>query len=190
MDIGNLLKKMHQTKGARFESHKRYTAKNYYSNFTISILSFYVICISVGLLVFDSSISNNLKNWFTFVSVALSVLIIIITLLDGSQRYDVKAELMHNCARDINELYNRCKLEKEPNEVRMGEFTSQYQMILFKYQFNHDEIDRKMYSANSPFDKSEKIEKPAVEYWMDVFGLNIFYLFAPIVVGIFIISCN
>lgn len=189
-NVKALLSRMHKTKGARFAAHKRFEKKGYYNAFTVSILSFYVICISCGLIVFRDSINEPISNWLTFISVSLSVFIIIITLLDKSERFDVKGESMHNCAREILDLYNRLSYESIEDSDKFEEYRRKYNEIIYKYPFNHDDIDRYIYLSETPHDSETKIRRPIFKYFWNVFGMNSIYLILPLLLIILSIYMN
>lgn len=172
---------MHKTKGARFAAHKRLEIKNYYNAFTISILSFYVICISFGLVVFRNDIDIYLANWLTFISVSLSVFIIIKTLMDNSERLDVKSEAMHNCAREVLDLYNKLKYEENPDANSTEEYRRKYNEILNKYPYNHDGIDREIYKSDSPHESETTIGRPKFKYFLNTTASSLVYLAFPII---------
>jgi len=174
-----LLSRMHKTKGARFAAHDRLSKRHYANGYTVSILSFYVICISVGLLIYSKEIDPSLANILTFTSVALSVLIIIISLLVASEKYDVKSTLMHFCGREVLDLYTELKF-KEVDSSQLEVYRKKYQDIINKYPDNHDELDRKLYL------KAENQIKGA-DYWItnlmyiwNIWGINAIYMTLPI----------
>lgn len=173
-----LLSRMHKTKGARFAAHKRLSKKHYINGYTVAILSFYVICISVALLIYKSDLPNESNNFFTFMSVALSVLIIIISLLVASEKYDVKATLMHFCAREVLDLYTELKFSKDC-DVTLDSFRKRYQDIINKYPDNHDEIDRITYSLEERPKNIGALFVYYAWYWGSVFGANIAYMLVP-----------
>ena len=132
-----LLDRMHSTKGARFQSHKRLSQKHYINGYTVAILSLYVICIAVGLLIFSDFMNESSRNFLTFLSVTLSVLIIIISLLVSSEKYEVKAEIMHYCAREVLDIYSDLKFDTS-SDYNLQEYRDRYQGIINKYPYNHD----------------------------------------------------
>ncbi|MBE1205774.1 SLATT domain-containing protein [Aminobacter carboxidus] len=182
-----LLGRMHKTKGARFAAHKRLSRKHYFNGYTVSILSFYVICFSVGILVYSSSLENGTANFFTFLSVALSVLIIVISLLVASEKYDVKATLMHFCAREVLDLYTSVKF-RELSAEEINEHRKLYQDIINKYPDNHDDIDRDIYLSEEGNLSSERSKWLKARYFWSTFGENTLYIITPpLIVGLWLL---
>lgn len=173
-----LLSRMHATKGARFAANKRLEAKSWFNGYTISILSLYVICISVGLLVFGTYLDGITENILTFISVSLSVLIIIFSLLVASEKIDVKAELMHNCARDVLDLYSELKFSKN-SDGEIETYRERYHSIINRYQHNHDNIDRISYLCSENKLSPSQSRFFYLRYFASTYLINILYLIGP-----------
>ncbi|WP_298987295.1 SLATT domain-containing protein [uncultured Roseibium sp.] len=179
--VKRLRRKMHNTKGARFESSKRLLKKYRLSVWSISILSLYVICVSVGLLIFSGAYSDWFGNVMTFLSVSMSVFIIILSLLNESNSYQLNADIMHNCAREILVLYNKIPNDNNLNEDLFDEYRDGYQKIINSFHVNHDELDRKIKKSKDPFDDEEAISFPRFSYFVDVYLFPILYMSIPII---------
>ncbi|MBW9115172.1 SLATT domain-containing protein [Rhizobium cauense] len=189
MSAEKLLKDMHQTKGARFAAHHRLTRMHEMGGYTISIISFFVICISVYLVMFQAEYSPLYGKYLTFISVAISVLIIILSLQDGSKNYLLRAEMMHNCAREVLATYRELSNIKEPSDQDVQEYSRRYQSIIDRYPYNHESIDRKVYLygkylKNKKSDASiEPVTSPAKELWWSIYGMNVIYILSPTVLS-------
>jgi low affinity Fe/Cu permease len=177
-----LRRKVHKTKGARFEANRRLLKKYRISVWAISILSFYVICISVGLLIFSGDYSYFSGKILTFLSVAMSVFIIILSLLNESDSHQLNAELMHNCARELSELYNGIPVSNQMDVEELKASFKIYQGILSRFHRNHTDLDKKIYEATDPFDEKDKRKFPYVEYFINVYLFPIFCIVFPMVV--------
>ncbi|WP_158510413.1 SLATT domain-containing protein [Roseibium album] len=177
-----LRRKMHYTKGARFEAHKRLLVKYRLSLWSISILSFYVICISIGLLVFLGQYDPNIGKYLTFLSVAMSVFIIILSLLNESNSYQSHSKSMHDCARDITRLYNSIPLSNKIDEEYYKEKLREYQIIIDKYDENHESLDLLCHRFRDPFNGDESVRFPYMQYFLNVYAWPIIYILAPLIV--------
>ncbi|WP_417712399.1 SLATT domain-containing protein [Roseibium aggregatum] len=181
-NVLRLRRKIHKTKGARFEANRRLIKKYRISVWAISILSFYVICISVGLLIFSGDYSDFSGKILTFLSVAMSVFIIILSLLNESDSHQLNAELMHNCARELSELYNNLPISNQMEEDELKQYFQKYQDILSRFHRNHDDLDKKIYEANDPFEGQGQGKFPYIRYFVNVYLFPIFCMIFPLVV--------
>lgn len=189
MSADKLLRDMHQTKGARFAAHQRLTRMHDMSGYTISIISFFVICISVYLVMFQQEYSPLYGKYLTFISVAISVLIIILSLQDGSKNHLLRAEMMHNCAREVLAVYRELSNIKEPTDGDIQEYSKRYQNIIDRYPYNHAPIDRKIYlydqyvKAKKEGRSLEVVESPQRELIREIYGMNLLYILSPVVLS-------
>lgn len=145
------------TKGARFTAHERCLKQNKWSNFSIGMLSAYIIIINLLALFNISKCALFTPNVIGFVSTALSILILVFSQLENSNDFKVKAEKFHNSAREIAKVYRKIRDIKRLGlvggqlESHLKEVTEEYQSILDRYD-NHEEIDYKYYQATHPDD--------------------------------------
>ena len=107
------------TRGARFNAYRRLARKNYASIFTISILSFY----NIGIALFPDVIETKLVPP---TSIAVSIFILIISLLEAGKGYAVKSERMHQNAVDLNYLLNKINLTENLGEKETKAFYDEY----------------------------------------------------------------
>jgi len=155
--LEELKHKIWSTKGTRFtaDSRLKLIAKN--STLSISFLSAYLIIfglVSVYNLYNPNAINPNV---IAFTITALSVLVLVFSLLENSQNYPIKAKNFHDCALDLADLYNELQNYKSYNndssEQEKLEFCKklqkEYQNILRRYD-NHDPIDNKKFRINHP----------------------------------------
>ncbi|MBY3151934.1 SLATT domain-containing protein [Rhizobium laguerreae] len=190
MSAEKLLKDMHQTKGARFAAHQRLTRLHDMSGYTISIISFFVICISVFLVMFQQEYSPLYGKYLTFISVAISVLIIILSLQDGSKNNLLRAEMMHNCAREVLAVYRELSNVKDPTDKDIQEYSRRYQGIIDRYPYNHEPLDRELYLYDQYLKNKrdgrpvEEVESPRKEYLWSIYGMNLVYIFSPAVLSL------
>ncbi|UYO46585.1 SLATT domain-containing protein [Rhodopseudomonas palustris] len=138
----DLLGKMWKTKSARFNAHLRLRRKHNLSTWATSILAFYIFAASLIPLVYTSLASGGAERLISVLTVIISVFLIIITLLEGSKRYDSEADRMLNCGLEISEIYNRFQaLNKEKADERRTEFNNEYSAVMNRYGLNHEDVD-------------------------------------------------
>jgi hypothetical protein len=145
------------TKGIRFYTHERYLSKNRWSNFAVGMMSAYIIIIN---LVTSYKIHLNTEfgeNTVSFITTALSILILVFSQLENSSDFKLRAEKFHDCSREISKLYRL--LREKRREITdaekltpfLTEITKSYESILDKYE-NHQEIDYLYFKARHPKD--------------------------------------
>ena len=155
--LEELKHKIWSTKGTRFTANNRLKTIAKYSTLSISFLSGYLIIfglVSVYNLYNQNAINPNA---IAFTITALSILVLIFSLIENSQNYPVKAKNFHDCALDLADLYNELQnfksYEKEASNKAKLEFCEklqkEYQNILRRYD-NHAPIDNKKFKLNHP----------------------------------------
>ncbi|ETN94023.1 SLATT domain-containing protein [Zhouia amylolytica] len=155
--LEELKHKIWSTKGTRFTADSRLKTIAKYSTLSISFLSAYLIIfglVSVYNLYKPNAINPNV---IAFTITALSILVLIFSLLENSQNYPVKAKNFHDCALDLADLYNELQnyksYEKDASLKERLEFCQnlqkEYQNILRRYD-NHDPIDNKFFRLKHP----------------------------------------
>lgn len=155
--LEELKHKIWSTKGTRFTADSRLKTIAKYSTLSISFLSAYLIIfglVSVYNLYNPNAIDANV---IAFTITALSILVLVFSLLENAQNYPVKAKNFHDCALDLADLYNELQnyksYEKDASESDKLEFCKklqkEYQSILRRYE-NHDPIDNKFFRIKHP----------------------------------------
>ena len=143
--------RMWKTKGSRFNKYRRYKIKHKTSLFTISIITLYVFVINLIGYCPDVVFSGIKSHLIPFLSMILSILILILSLLEASRNYQIKSERLHNCAIEITNLYGDLKILKDSEKVDHGvlsDINKKYKYILEKYPENHDPIDYELFKAS------------------------------------------
>lgn len=192
-----LYHKLWTTKGARFYAHKRLLRKSRLSHQTIGYLTAYVIIINL-LGLFDLGDKFVLSSTFiSFVTTALSILILVFSQIESSFEYNLKAEKYHDCAKAIGRLYLELRDIMLSKKISEDEKETQYQLLAEKYvdiieRFdNHDNIDYQSFRAE--FCKefkitwSERVYISIKNYFLTVFIYH-FLMFCPIIFTILYIN--
>lgn len=175
-------KKVWTTKGIRFAAAKRYELHEKWSTITISLVSVYIICIN--LLVLLPNRPDYLSNEIiTFSTISLSILVIVISVIVNNMNYRHLAHKFHDCGREITVLYDKvCLLKTNISEVDkndMKELSKDYNAILKSYDINHTNLDYLVFQQENS--KDFKIEYPIL------FNIKVFLMYRYDTVGRYLI---
>lgn len=132
-----LIRAMKETTRSRFKAHKRLQSLDRKLTWLTALASSYVVIITVApnyLTYTDST-----KSLFDFLTVALSIIILVSSLLQFASQNGVTAEQHHRCALEINEI--RRELEFAGSAADVSQFLAHYNVALQKYSINHEDID-------------------------------------------------
>ncbi|NIZ01904.1 SLATT domain-containing protein [Thalassospira lucentensis] len=128
-----LSNKAWKTAGARFNAYRRLKAKNAASIFFISMLS--LVCIFINL--FEVFPADHRES----ASLIFSVLVIIVSLVESSKDYSLKADRLHANALEINSFIDRLKFMQSVGKDEIEE----YHGILRSCPENHEIDDLKVF---------------------------------------------
>ncbi len=178
----DLLERMNFAMQARSNAHSRLEQKHKVSIFTLSIISLFVVSISLYALTYNMVLPLTTKSAITFASIISSIFIIIVGLLESQNNYQVRALQMHKCAMEINDLYQRLQIEPMISKETLQMYTEKYHFVMHACPYNYDDIDAKM--AKLEVKNSEDIgwdEKLNLKlsYYMNVYGLNSIIITIP-----------
>ena len=156
------------TRDVRFQANLRLAARQRNSSYMISLLSLFVISLSLlpNIIVLQRYQSQILLAC----SVVLSVFVIFTSLIDGSQNFYHQGELLHQCARKAASVHHELKnIDPDENEAgakgRLTELQVEYRKALDECPINHENIDFIREQAYKPhlfpmnFSKHESIRK-------------------------------
>ncbi len=151
------------TAGCRFEASRRLDKKDGVSAVTISTLSLYAISFSLAPYFIDVELVKSL-SFLPFVSVIISIFIIILTLLEASKKYSVRAEMMHQCGKALNELHYELDYlinTGNINETRFHQIKESYDKVIKNFPENHEQLDFHYYRVTHPrrFFKKRNVSK-------------------------------
>lgn len=193
--LEELKHKIWSTKGTRFTADNRLKIITKYSTLSISFLSAYLIIFSLISVynLYNENILNT--NLIAFTITALSILVLIFSLVENAQDYPVKAKNFHDCALELADLYNELQTfksyKKESSESEKQEFCEQlqkkYQNILRRYE-NHAPIDNKKFRLSHPdyyeIQWHERISIPVLYF----INSRFIYLLMMIIPGIILVT--
>ena len=149
--ISDLKRRVEITRDTRFQANLRLERRQKASYFAISILSLFVILLS--LLPNILALSNADEQILLALTVVSSVFIIITTFLEASGNFVHKGEQLHRSARKVAAVYNQLMLVNgsEDDELdRIRQLQEEYQAALDECAFNHDNLDYFLIKATKP----------------------------------------
>jgi VIT1/CCC1 family predicted Fe2+/Mn2+ transporter len=147
--------KMWKTKGARYNAYRRLRNKHLWSARTISVLSIYAITVSL-LQLFPDIVAPEKQHIATVAAVSFAIFILVLSILEQSENYLLRAEHLHRCANEISKLYDELHLlvsgnrEIEKNELELRRISDAYHDTISRYDENHDWIDYLYFQAEHP----------------------------------------
>lgn len=155
----DLKRRVEMTRDARFQANLRLERRQRRSNWMISILSLFVIFLS--LVPNFTDLTNRQSQILLALSVVNSIFIIITSLQEAAGAFQTKGEALHRSARKIATVYNKLMLllpgeQSDPDKIR--DLQKEYQVALDDCAFNHENIDHygaigKKPSLSSRFNK-------------------------------------
>jgi len=133
------------TKGSRFHGARRLEAKHRWSNYAIVALAMYVFAINL-MPIFQLPVGIPFSdNSVRLATVLMSIFLLIITQIESSKQYNLRAKELHDCALEIGELYRELRRIRTCNgsgssEKRIKEIAVSYGQILRQCS-NHEQIE-------------------------------------------------
>jgi len=172
--IESAYQRIWKTRGARFIAHSNYLAQNKCSNFTVAILSVYIIILSCYF------ISPTLRDRFNqdelnLVILAASLLTLVFSQIESSRDYKLKAEKLHRNAMELSEIYDEMQsvyFSEDSLDIKQSktdQILKKYNQLVQKCDENHNSYDYEIFELRNR--KELKIKRNCFE----VFVLNIFY---------------
>lgn len=134
------------TKGTRFKASERCEELDARYNRVVGWVSSYLIIFSV-LTLCKIPFLTLPENCSTFISISLSILILVFSQFAYAKNYSVRARNYHECALEISKLYNELrslKMNPEHSISDVNEIKNKYEKVLDRYD-NHLPIDLVMF---------------------------------------------
>jgi hypothetical protein len=150
--LSSLEGRIRETKGARFNAYRRLRAVNEWSLRTLSLLSVYSIAVGLLLSLSGLALSEWERELITFALTATSVAILVLSLLEAGQNYQVRAERFHDCGRELLALQNDLELTREVHSgalpvEELQRLRLRYDELVMRYQENHTPEDYELFKA-------------------------------------------
>jgi hypothetical protein len=146
-----LLRSLRYTSASRFNAAKRLEKKDTTITFLITLISIYIVTIT--LMPYFFRFPPEISGVLNFITVILSIAILVSSLLHRNDNDSIKSEQHHRCALEINELRRELVAHRDTLSLdRFTNFSRQYNAILQKYSVNHDDIDYLRVALERPED--------------------------------------
>lgn len=147
-----LYDRLWKVKSARFNAANRLRRTYLLSSYSTNLLSVYIIILSV-FPVFDFIKNESYIKILGFVTVCVSIILLVFVLMESSMQYNLKSERFHDCGKKIDRLFKKFEFVKENKEIDEDERYKQYYKIQKKYDEiielheNHNPIDFYFFQA-------------------------------------------
>jgi hypothetical protein len=151
---------MQQTKGARFNAAKRLEDRSRRRATLIAYASISVVVVTLLPAFFDLPVW--LRAAISLATIAMSLVILVYSMLQAQNRDLLVAHQLHSCALEINSLRREVRTAISLSLQQASEYTKKYDDILRRYNVNHDPIDYEKYKLDHPDDFpaiSEKVSE-------------------------------
>lgn len=150
--INRRLTTIGKTRGCRFNASRRLNNQYQFSITSISILSVFGIAIPIIQNNIDTTKCSNINTLYTLVSILLSIFILVLSLLEGSKNYQVKAERLHINAVEISSVYHQLEQlrdipTKEEIEQKLKDINKKYDKLIRICPENHEPDDYLLFQA-------------------------------------------
>lgn len=140
-----------RTKGARFNAYRRLSDKQLLVTIVTSFSSIHLIAISILQISNVIPISDIGHNLLSFISIIVSIAILVYGLIEGGKNYGLKAEKLHACGLELDTLYKKLRvfIDKDDTE-EIYSIAIEYPELLSKFNLNHEPIDDRYFRISDP----------------------------------------
>lgn len=167
-----------KTAKTRFVAASRLEMHDRLSQWTLALAS--VVLLVVPLFqVFDLQAEYSSQE-LSAIQVLLAVIVLVFSLLVSFENFGVKAEKMHRCGTEINELAQEMRMYfHDPDNTYYGRFLSKYHATLQKYD-NHKQTDFLMHKLQNTEEyfrtRREKVVASVLTYPRYLGGFSFYFL--------------
>jgi hypothetical protein len=179
----DLIAIMWKTAGSRFLAASRLQRRDRLSTFTIALLS--AIAIVMGLVEPHVGTGVRLPLGLTtgLVSAAMSLFILVISLVEGGGQTAVQCAKLHDNAvqvaevrRNLEDLLARAKTAGSPDWAQYEVYRDAYYTHLRACPFNHEVIDFLRFEANHRKDAAFSLNGRPRIGWLEAQGIKLRHL--------------
>lgn len=183
--------KLWSTSKARFKASARFQKKSDLSTRAVAFLSAYVVIFSQITVMLPEFGSGKTGEIIVFISSSLSIVILVLSLLEASQNYNVKALTFHQSGLTVSELYKELRaLKTRFDDKKSEEFRSKVEDVSKRYDDilqrsdNHEEIDNECFRASKPNYEDHKLKDAEVakihrQLFLNEFLIYYIFIIAP-----------
>lgn len=143
-----LYDKIWKTKGTRFNAYERLRRRQKRSFYATGLLSAYLIIINL-LQPFNLLVLPTDSNIINFISVSLSIILLVFVTIENSAEYNLKGDNFHNCAKELGRIFNDLHSLMDKNETdqtKYEEIGNRYSDVIDRYD-NHSPIDYEVHKT-------------------------------------------
>lgn len=185
--VKNLQTKIWRTSGARFNAARRLRRRERFSTFSIACFAVVGIALTIVQRVYGVPAGTDVDNHYTLLAIAISLFVLVISLLEGAGGYVLKAERLHQNAVDLDGLQERlgqvvAQIEdgESLNQDVIGKITGEYEQKIKECPENHEPIDDQLFRAQhrlSPEFKGFSFSWPHAMFIRLAYGFRSTWLF-------------
>lgn len=143
-----LYDKIWKTRGTRFNAYERLRRRQRRSFYATGLLSAYLIIINL-LQPFNLLVLPSDSNMINFISVSLSIILLVFVTIENSAEYNLKGDNFHNCSKELGRIFNDLHSLMDKNETdqtKYEEIGKRYSEVLDRYD-NHSPIDYEVHKT-------------------------------------------
>jgi hypothetical protein len=145
-----LAKKIWVTKGARFNAHRRLTAKHHSFLAATAFMSVYVVFLQLIPIFLPADRVGVDEHILSLVTAFLAIAILVLSLLEHGRSYQLRAERLHKCGMELNDLYDELENRKNSGAATpdvVDGISQRYHQALRSIPENHEPIDNLLFRA-------------------------------------------
>lgn len=147
----DLHRSLKTTAGSRFSAAKRVAHLDSRLTAVTALTSVYIVVMTI--LPNLVTMGPAAGEWVNLFTIALSILLLVVSLLHYACQFGVKAELFHRSALEIQELKRELQfLGAEVSRDQFNDISGRYNDIMKRFALNHDDADFWRYQLEYPQD--------------------------------------
>lgn len=204
-EIERWYRKTWETKGTRFIAARRLKLHENISIITVNLLPVYILALNLLELFPESKRPPIIcDNNITYITICLSILLLVVSLIISSKNFNSRAEKLHECGRRISDIHDSiCLMKSEinaPISNEIDKIRSEYKNILDKYE-NHAHFDYLVFKSWHFIESNDDERKKnlsikmkiflypfniliIIAYYIFNFGLYFIFILSPIILFI------
>jgi hypothetical protein len=170
-----LLREIKTTKGSRFNAAQRLGRRDKLLNRMIAFISGCVIIVTLLPVYFP--VGTTATSAVSFFTIAFSIFILAMSLIQYSNSDPVRAEQHHRCGLELNSLRRELRSTHVTTEEQLLPFARRLDDILGRYSINHEGIDFERYKREHPDEypeaaRAREDSEAPVERWVRAAGVG------------------
>ena len=143
------MRKIWTTFGSRLEAARRLNRSGQASRWVVTLSSLALVVLSVVLGTPTVVLVGDASDVAKMISLIGPISILIVSAIEYSKAYEVRADRHHRAALALNDLYDVAAAKKNPV---LGDLVQGYHEILARFDENHEPIDYYMFATRQGSD--------------------------------------